>query len=825
MEWSMIDSNRESRGSVARRMNVPDQRPTPRRGKRHRLLLAALVVLVAGCTGDATEDESTTTTVTTETTSTTSTTAAPGGSDVAADVEFVAFNDYLYGVEGIAPEGWSPVEYGILLRGESTTDATLLVQQAAAGATAAETMTVLVANLELNGPPPAGETIETDHLVWTQYSFETESAQFGGQLMRGEGALAESEFGVFVVALIATPEEIDALTESVFLPAVEAFVPPPLPTGADPSAPYLDASLPIEDRVEDLLGRMTIRDKIAQMTQVEKNSIFPQDIAALGIGSLLSGGGGSPDENTPEGWAKMVDEFQNYALNGPLGIPLIYGVDAVHGHNNVKGATVFPHNIGLGAANDAELMLRIGEITATEVAATGIDWNFAPTVAVTQDIRWGRTYESFGEDPDLVTPLAVAYMEGLQGDDLSDTLTVLATPKHFVGDGGTTWGSGTSGRLIDQGVTEVDEETLRAVHLPPYVEAIDSGAESVMISYSSWNDIKVHADEYLVTDVLKGELGFDGFVISDWGAIDQISDDYYEAVVTSINAGIDMNMVPYQYQRFISVLWQAVDNGDVPIERIDDAVRRILRVKFELGLFEAPYADTDLLPTVGSAEHRAVAREAVAKSAVLLKNDGGLLPISDDITTIFVGGQAADDIGIQSGGWTIEWQGKEGAITPGTTILEGIEASVPEGVTVYYDKFGNLGRVDTGGAAVEPEICIGVVGERPYAEFEGDSADLAMASRDLSVVENLAASCDKVVVVLISGRPLIITEMIDGWDALVAAWLPGTEGQGVADVLFGIELFSGKLPFTWPESIDQVPLGALAASGEEPLFPFGYGLE
>jgi len=793
--------------------------------KRLRLLIAAFGILAAGCTNQATEVDSTTTTSTTQATSATTVTDAPGGTDVVPAVDLVPFSDHLYGIEGIAPAGWIEVEYGVLVRGDDVADATLLVQQGAAGATAAEVMVGLAANLELSGPPPAAGTIETDQLTWTRYSFETEAEVIGGLPMQAEAAIAESEFGGFVVGLIASAEEIAALSESVFLPAVQAFVPPSLPAGADLAAPYMDTSLPIEDRVEDLLSRMTIRDKIGQMTQVEKNSIFPEDIAFLGIGSLLSGGGGSPAENTPEAWAAMVDGYQEYALDGPLGIPLIYGVDAVHGHNNVKGATVFPHNIGLGAANDPELMRRIGEVTAAEVAATGIDWNFAPTVAVTQDIRWGRTYESFSEDPDLVTPLAVAYMEGLQGDDLSDGLTVLATPKHFVGDGGTAWGSATTaGQLIDQGVTEVDEETLRAVHLPPYIEAVDRGAESVMVSYSSWNDTRMHAERYLITDVLKDELGFGGFIISDWGAIDQISDDYYESVVTSINAGIDMNMVPYQYQRFISVLWQAVENGDVPIERIDDAVRRILQVKFELGLFEAPYSDPGLLESVGSAEHRAVAREAAAASVVLLRNDGDLLPISNDVTTIFVGGQAADDIGIQSGGWTIEWQGKEGAITPGTTILEGIEASVSEGVTVYYDKFGNLDRVDTGGAVVEPDICIAVVGERPYAEFEGDSADLAMASRDLPVLDNLAAACEQVVVVLISGRPLIITDMIDGWDAAVAAWLPGTEGQGVADVLFGIEPFSGKLPFTWPRSIDQVPLGALAASGEEPLFPFGHGL-
>jgi beta-glucosidase len=286
-----------------------------------------------------------------------------------------------------------------------------------------------------------------------------------------------------------------------------------------------------------------------------------------------------------------------------------------------------------------------------------------------------------------------------------------------------------------------------------------------------------------------------------------------------------MNMVPYDYRRFISVLWQAVDNGDVSAERIDDAVRRVLRVKFELGLFESPYSDPSLLASVGSDEHRAVARDAVAKSLVLLKNDGDLLPIRNDVGVIFVGGQAADDIGIQSGGWTIEWQGKQGAITPGTSILEGIEATVSDDTAVYHDKFGNLDRVDAADGAIEPDVCIAVVGERPYAEGEGDSADLALPSRDLAVLDNLAASCEQIVVVLVSGRPLIITDLVDGWGALVAAWLPGTEGQGVADVLFGVEQFAGKLPFTWPASIDQVPLGALTESGEEPLFPFGYGLE
>jgi beta-glucosidase len=648
----------------------------------------------------------------------------------------------------------------------------------------------------------------------------------GGRLLQGEGAIAESGFGAFVVAFAAPPEEYESLAGGIFMPVVEAFAPPGQLPAPDPSAVYRDPAAPTEARVEDLLARMTLGEKIGQMTQVEKNSIEAGAVTVLSIGSLLSGGGGSPTENTPEGWAKMVDEFQAGALETRLSIPLIYGVDAVHGHNNVVGATVFPHNVGLGAANDTELMQRIGEVTAAEVAATGIRWNFAPTMAVPQDIRWGRAYEGYGEDVNLVVPLAAAYLEGLQGDDLSDPTAVLATAKHFVADGGTSWGSATTGAgLLDQGVTEIDEATLRRVHLPPYIEAIDRGAQSVMISYSSWNDTKMHANRYLITDVLKGELEFDGFVVSDWEAINQISDDYYEAVVTAINAGIDLNMVPYDYPRFIWELWRAIDNGDVAMERIDDAVRRILRVKFDMGLFESPYSDPSLLASVGAADHRAVAREAVAKSVVLLKNENDLLPISDDVDSIFVGGKAADDIGIQSGGWTIDWQGRTGNITPGTTILEGIEASVSPNVEVFYDRFGNPDRVDTGGAALDPEFCIGVVGERPYAEFEGDSPDLAVDSQDVAVLNNLAASCDRLVVVLVSGRPLIITDWIDDWDAAVAAWLPGTEGDGVADVLFGVEPFVGKLPYTWPKSIDQVPLSALVASGEEPLFPFGFGLE
>ena len=330
-------------------------------------------------------------------------------------------------------------------------------------------------------------------------------------------------------------------------------------------AVYKQTGAPIADRVEDLLAHMTLAEKIGQMTLVEKNSIVDADITDLFIGGLLSGGGGYPENNTPAGWADMVDGFQQYALDSHLGIPLIYGVDAVHGHNNVQGAVIFPHNIGLGAANDPTLMERIGQVTAAEMAATGIYWNYGPAVSVPQDIRWGRTFEGYSQDPALVSSLAAAYLQGLQGENLADGNTVIGTVKHFAGDGGTAWGTGSSGYLIDQGDTQVDEVTLRAVHLPPYIAAIDAGARSVMISYSSWNGEKMHGNDYLINDVLKGEIGFSGFVVSDWGGIDAVSSSYDDAVVTAVNAGIDMNMVPYDYRRFIDALTKAVEEGDVPL--------------------------------------------------------------------------------------------------------------------------------------------------------------------------------------------------------------------------------------------------------------------
>lgn len=598
-----------------------------------------------------------------------------------------------------------------------------------------------------------------------------------------------------------------------------------------PSSQYMDPEAAIQDRVEDLLVRMTLAEKIGQMTLVEKNSIKDKDITDKFIGGLLSGGGGYPSRNTPEGWSEMVNGFQEYALRTRLGISLIYGVDAVHGHGNLRGATIFPHNIGLGATRDPDLVERIGQTTAVEMAATGIYWNFAPVVAVPQDIRWGRTYEGYSENTELVSKLGAAYIKGLQNvgssPNLSAPTTVLATAKHFVGDGGTAWGSSDTfimqQFMLDQGVTDVDEATLRAVHLSPYVAAIDTGAMSIMVSFSSWGGMKMHAQKYLLTDVLKGELDFKGFLVADWQGIDQIPGNYYSDIVTSINAGLDMIMVPYDYDAFINGLTEAVNNGDVPLERIDDAVRRILTVKFQLGLFERPFADESLLPLVRSDEHRELAREAVRKSLVLLKNDNNTLPLAKDTPLIFVAGQGANDIGIQSGGWTIEWQGKSGDITPGTTILEAIRNTVSENTIVLYNRWGEFDRVTDEVA----DVGIVVMGEMPYAEGVGDDEDLTLSEGDIAVIERVREGSKKVVVILISGRPMIVTEHLDQWDVFIAAWLPGTEGQGVADVLFGDYPFTGKLPYTWPRAMDQIPFDFdhMEPTGPEaPLFPFGYGL-
>ncbi|MEV0705777.1 glycoside hydrolase family 3 protein [Saccharopolyspora sp. NPDC050389] len=574
---------------------------------------------------------------------------------------------------------------------------------------------------------------------------------------------------------------------------------------------YRDATRPVADRVDDLMARMSLQDKIGQMTQAERLAADPGTAAAAGIGSILSGGGSAPTPNTAEAWADMYDAYQRAAIATPLGIPIIYGVDAVHGHNNVHGATIFPHNIGLGATNDPELVERIGRATAEEVAGTGIDWDFAPCLCVARNDRWGRTYESFGETPERPTAMASA-VTGLQGATLDGPASVLATAKHYVGDGGTTGGD-------DQGNTEIDEAELRAVHLPPFQAAIERGAGSVMISYSSWNGVKMHTGDYLINDVLKGELGFTGFVVSDWQAIDKIDGEEgftADEVRDSVNAGLDMIMVPHEYQKFMDLLRAEVEADRVPMSRIDDANRRILTKKFELGLFERPFTDRSLTGTVGSAEHRELAREAVRESQVLLKNDGNVLPLAKDGGKIFVAGKNADDIGNQSGGWTISWQGSSGPITPGTTILQGIQQAVSPGTEVTYDRSGN-------GIDGSYRAAIAVVGETPYAEGEGDRPEgMGLDDEDEATLARLQESGVPVIVVTVSGRPLDVAADLPNWDALLAAWLPGTEGAGVADVLFGDHDPTGTLPMTWMAGADQQPIND--GDGQEPLFPYGYGL-
>ena len=588
---------------------------------------------------------------------------------------------------------------------------------------------------------------------------------------------------------------------------------------------YHDASLPLETRVEALLSRMTLAEKVGQMTQVEKNSIEPAALRDYFIGSVLSGGGGSPRTNTAAGWAAMTTAYQQAALQTRLGIPMLYGADAVHGHGNLSGATLFPHNIGLGATRDANLVERIGAATAAEMLPTGVVWNFAPMVAVAQDIRWGRTYESFAEQPNLVAELGAAYLRGLQGYAGGQAL---ATAKHFIGDGGTAWMSSTAsgGRpyLIDQGDVRMPAAQVRALFLEPYRAAIAAGAQCIMVSFSSVNGIKMHASHALLTDLLKGELGFNGFLVSDWEAIDQLTGDYHSDVVAAINAGIDMVMVPTRYQLFIKELLKAAEAGEVHSARIDDAVRRILRVKLALGLFENPLPAIGNAAIIRSAAHLELARAAVRQSLVLLKNDNAALPLAHNTPVIFVAGKAADNLGMQSGGWTLEWQGMDGNGIPGTTILDGIRAAAGSAAQVDFNRNGKFdNRLDANGQLLVADAAIVVLGEAPYAEGLGDSATLSLPESD--VLERVRSRARKIIVVVISGRPLVLTAQLGQMDALVAAWLPGSEGAGIADVLFGDFPFTGKLPFSWPRSVAQLPFAAGASTGcAAPLFAFGYGL-
>ena len=567
----------------------------------------------------------------------------------------------------------------------------------------------------------------------------------------------------------------------------------------------------------DCLSRMTLDEKIGQMTQANKNALTtPSDITTYYLGSLLSGGGEGPNGSggTATQWADMYDNFQSYALQTRLRIPLIYGVDAVHGHNNVYGAVVFPHHIGMGATRNTALVQQADQVTRDEVLGTGIDWVFAPCVCVPRDDRWGRTYEGYSEDPALVSSMGVASIKGFQGTGLSPT-TVLATAKHYVGDGGTTFGTGDSGYLIDQGDAQISEAELRAVHLLPYQSAVQNGVGSVMISYSSWNGVKLHGSQYLITTVLKGELGFQGIVISDWAGIDQIPGDYASDVRTAINAGVDMVMVPSNYKTFISTLRTEVTAGRIPMARIDDAVTRILNAKFALDLFNQPYTNRSYTVQVGSPAHRAVARQAVRESLVLLKDDN-MLPLPKTGTyKIVTGGSHIDNLGYQMGGWSISWQGASGNTTVGTTLLQAIRATVGPSVTIQ-----NVGTRTKGNYS--GDVGIVAIGETPYAEGRGDSSTLAVSGANAAHVTDICSRVAQCVVILFSGRPLIINTQLNQADAFVAAWLPGTEGVGITDVLFGDYPFVGKLPVTWPNAVTQEPINS--GDGKTGLFTFGFGI-
>jgi len=592
---------------------------------------------------------------------------------------------------------------------------------------------------------------------------------------------------------------------------------------------YKDPKQPLGVRVKDLLSRMTLAEKIGQMTQIERENATADALSKYFIGSVLSGGGSVPaPQASVQAWASMVNEMQKGALSTRLGIPIIYGIDAVHGHNNVYKATIFPHNVGLGATRDPMLVKRIGEATALEVRATGIPYAFAPCIAVCRDPRWGRCYESYSEDPKVVQSMTTL-ISGLQGDAPSGfegrpyvggSKKVAACAKHYVGDGGTFMG-------INENNTIVDTHELMTIHMPAYYNSIIRGVSTVMVSYSSWNGEKMHANHYLITDFLKNKLKFRGFVISDWEGIDRITSpphqNYSYSIEAGVGAGIDMIMVPFRYTEFIDILTSQVKSNIIPMSRIDDAVYRILRVKFTMGLFESPFADPSLAGELGKQEHRELAREAVRKSLVLLKNGKSaytpLLPLPKKAGKILVAGSHADDLGNQCGGWTITWQGLTGNNnTAGTTILSAIKSTVDPSTQVVFSENPDSSVVN----GDKYDYAIVVVGEPPYAETFGDNLNLTIPEPGPSVIQTVCKSI-KCVVVLISGRPLVVESYIGAMDAFVAAWLPGTEGQGVADALFGDYGFTGKLARTWFKSVEQLPMN-VGDKHYDPLFPFGFGL-
>lgn len=570
---------------------------------------------------------------------------------------------------------------------------------------------------------------------------------------------------------------------------------------------YTDSTQTPQARAAALLAKMSLAEKIGQMAQLDYTPADNADLASYYIGSVLNGGGTEPFGSTASGFRAWAEQVQAQAQKTPHKIPILYGIDAVHGHSNVVGATIFPHNVGLGCMNDTNLMREMSSVAAREVSATGMHWTFAPCMAVSKNEKWGRTYESFSENTQLVTELSAASIVGYQGDALGPKTGVMACAKHFIGDGATDGG-------VDQGNAIMDESEMRAQYLPPYQEAVKRGVASVMISYNSWNGEKCHGIKYLITDVLKAELGFGGIVVSDWAAVDQIDpEDYKNSLKIAINAGIDMVMLPRRIDDYTYYMNQLVSSGAIPLSRINDAVLRILKVKFQMGLFEKPLADKALLSEIGSAAHRNVARACVRKSLVLLKNENKILPLHKTGQKIHLFGSHVDDIGLQCGGWTISWQGGTGPTTVGTTILQ-----------AFKKVSSQISSASAGQTGSDADVGVFVFGERPYAEMLGDTSDLQISESDLQKIIAFKAQGKPIVAILFAGRPMIMDKILPYCDAFVAAWLPGTEGDGVADVIFGDVKPSGKLSFTWPKSMDQVPINE-GDSDYAPLYPIFSGLQ
>ncbi len=585
-----------------------------------------------------------------------------------------------------------------------------------------------------------------------------------------------------------------------------------------------------EARVTALMSRMTLEEKVGQVIQADISAIKPEDLRTYPLGSVIAGGNSGPggdDRASAEAWLATIRAFHAVALEarpGHVAIPLMFGLDAVHGNNNVPGATIFPHNIGLGAARDPGLLREIGRATAEETAVIGVDWAFAPTLAVPRDVRWGRTYEGYGEDPEIVRAYAPAMVQGLQGPmsraGSIGSGHVAASVKHFLGDGATTGGK-------DQGDAAVSEGEMIRLHAQGYAPAIDAGAMTVMASFSSWQGVKNHGDRDLLTGVLKGRMGFEGFIVGDWNAHGQVPGCTDDNCPAAFNAGLDMFMAPDSWKGLYANTLAQVRAGRIPMARLDDAVRRILRVKVKAGLFDGARPLEGRLERLGSADHRALARRAVRESLVLLKNNGGLLPLRAS-ARILVAGNGADDIGKQSGGWTISWQGSGNAnadFPHGQSIWSGIREAMAAGG-------GSAELRPDGVFTVRPDAAVVVFGEEPYAEFQGDIPNLeyqAGARRDLALLQGLKAQGVPVVAVFLSGRPLWVNREINAADAFVAAWLPGTQGGGVADVLIRRpdgrlnHDFRGRLSYSWPKTAAQAGLHS-GDTGFDPQFAYGYGL-